>query len=66
VRMLSNIATVAGIAGVVICLLAGVIRLMGGYYFVGFEILTLFNIGVAAMVFGCLLKLEYVVHSLKR
>ena len=65
-RILSHIATVAGIAGVVICLLAGVIRLMGDYYFVGFEILTLFNIGVAAMVFSCLLKLEYIVYSLKR
>lgn len=54
-----------GVAGVIICLLAGVIRLMGDYYFIGFEILTLFNIGVAAMVFSCLLKLECVVQLLK-
>lgn len=64
-RILSNIATVVGVAGVIICLLAGVIRLMGDYYFIGFEILTLFNIGVAAMVFSCLLKLECVVQLLK-
>ena len=49
---------IAGIAGIGICLVAGLARLAGGYYLLGFQTLTLFNGGIALMVMACLAKLH--------
>lgn len=47
----------AGALGILICLLAGLIRLAGAYRLLGYEAMTLFNVGVGLMVLACLLKL---------
>jgi hypothetical protein len=44
----------AGLAGVVLCVIAGAVRLSGAYWVGGFEAITLLQAGVAGMVLGCL------------
>ena len=53
--MLSDIV---GALAVLICLVAGLVRVTGSYYLADFEVLTLFNAGTALMIFACLLKLQ--------
>ena len=43
----------AGAVGVLICVLAVIVRIGGHYTFGGFEVGTLFLGGIAAMVAGC-------------
>lgn len=50
---LRSLGTVAGSAGLLICLFAGALRLAGQHWLMGFEILTLLQIGIGGMVFGC-------------
>ena len=42
-KFVSIISSLVGYAGVILCALAAFVRLSGDYYFLGFEILTLFN-----------------------
>lgn len=49
--------TLAGIAGLLICLFAGAIRLARQHWLMGFEIVTLFQIGIGGMVLGCFVLL---------
>ena len=58
--LIKNLSTVAGIVGLLICLVSGAVRLTGAYYLGGMEVMTIFDIGVAGMVLGCLLKLEVI------
>lgn len=44
--------------GVLLCLVAGVDRLLGSYLTLGYENMTLFNAGVGLMVAACLARLE--------
>lgn len=50
--------SISGIVGVLVCLSAGLARIAGYYYILGYESTTLFNVGVGMMVFGCLVKLQ--------
>jgi len=50
--------SLAGSAGAVVCLAAGVTRLMGHYAVFGYELRTIFIVGIALMVFGCFAKLQ--------
>ena len=43
----------AGFIGFILCLVAGLARLAGTHWFAGFEIVTLLQIGIGGMVFGC-------------
>ena len=43
-----------GVTGVLICVLAVIVRLGGHYLLGGFQVGTLFLGGIAAMVAGCL------------
>jgi hypothetical protein len=56
-NLLGVLGNVAGIAGIVVCLFAGVTRLAGKYHVTGFETQTLFIGGMSLMVFACLVKL---------
>jgi hypothetical protein len=47
-----------GILGSLICLMAGLTRLSGSFYFANYEATTLFMVGVGLMVFACMVKLE--------
>ena len=48
----------AAALGILICLVAGVTRLTGSYYVLGYEAITLFIGGIALMVMACLAKLH--------
>lgn len=43
----------AGIAGVLLCITSVAVRLGGSYFLAGFQVGTLLQAGIAAMVFGC-------------
>lgn len=62
-KIIENLANAAGIAGALICLIAGLSRLAGNYYLAGFEAPTLYNIGIGLMVFSILLKLEILLRE---
>jgi hypothetical protein len=51
--MLLGIGRIAGIVGVLVCLVAVGVRLGGSYLLGGFPVGTLFSGGIAAMVAGC-------------
>lgn len=58
-KLLLVLGFVAGGLGALLCLGAGLVRLAGGYYYIaGIATGTLFEIGVAMMVFACLVKLH--------
>jgi len=48
------IGRLAGVAGVALCAVAVVARLVGAYWLGGFQVGTLLQVGVAVMVLGCL------------
>lgn len=43
----------AGALGLALCVVAGLARLAGMHWFVGFEIVTILQIGIGGMVLGC-------------
>jgi hypothetical protein len=61
--VLKVVSDLVGVLAVLVCLVAGLVRVMGVFYLGGFEVLTLFNAGVALMVFSCLLKLHVLQHK---
>jgi hypothetical protein len=48
----------AGILGMLLCLMAGGIRITGDFYLFGYAAMTIFNLGIALMVAACLAKLH--------
>ena len=56
-KIINNFGCLIGIMGLLLCLFAGVIRMMKHYYIFGFEVLTLLNVGIAMMVTACMVKL---------
>jgi len=57
-RLLTWAGNLAAAAGVLACLVAGVVRLGGAYRIPGFELKTLFMVGIGLMVMGILAKLQ--------
>lgn len=62
-RAIEFVANIAGVAGILLCLASGAVRVTGEYYVAGFEAMTLFVSGVGLMVFACLLKLELLARA---
>ena len=56
-KIINNLGLLVGVVGLLICITAGVARVLGHYYISGFEALTLLNAGVAMMVSACMVKL---------
>lgn len=56
-NLLVLLGRVAGIAGVLLCVVAVAVRLAGHYYLGIFQLATLLQAGVAAIVVGCFLLL---------
>ncbi|WP_333842387.1 hypothetical protein [Pelomicrobium sp.] len=48
------VGRLAGLAGVLVCAVAVVVRLSGAYWLAGFQVGTLLLAGMAAMLMGCL------------
>lgn len=49
---------IAAIAGLLLCAISGAARAMGNFHLLGYEAMTLFNVGIGIMVAACLFKLE--------
>ncbi|HEB96573.1 MAG TPA: hypothetical protein ENI96_09105 [Sedimenticola thiotaurini] len=57
-NLLAIVGNSAAVVGILICLVAGLTRLSGGYYLFGYELSTLFLGGTSLMVLACLAKLQ--------
>ena len=57
-NLLSSVGTVLGLVGALICLAAGLTRILGNYYLMGFGTTAIFGAGTALMVLACLMKIE--------
>lgn len=57
-KSLELVGNGVGIAGIAVCAVAGIGRLLGNYHLLGFETVTLFIGGTALMVMACLVKLH--------
>ena len=64
-KLLGTVASVAGLVGALVCLLAGISRVTGGFHLGGFESMTVFIGGIGLMVFSVVLKLELIHDALK-
>ncbi|MGA7981756.1 MAG: hypothetical protein WCA32_16220 [Chromatiaceae bacterium] len=65
-RLLVLAGNLTAIGGVAACLLAGIVRLTGVYQVAGFELRTLFVVGIGLMAMGILAKLHTISASLPR
>ena len=63
-KLFQSVSNTAAVIGIVLALLAGIFRMSGSFYVAGFEAMTLFNVGVGAMVFSGLVKLELLLRRL--
>jgi len=64
-KILEGLANATGILGMICCIIAGLARIAGIYHLAGFEALTLFNLGVGAMVMGGIIKLEVILREIR-
>lgn len=62
-NLLGIVGNSAALLGILICLVAGVSRLLGDFYLFQFGLGTLFMGGIALMVMGCLAKLQQLLGS---
>lgn len=62
-RLIEVAADLAAVAGILICLVAGVTRLTGHFYFQGYPLMTLFMGGMSLMLAACLGKLHVLGRS---
>ena len=63
-KLLGTVASIAGLLGALICLLAGISRVTGGFHLGDFEAMTIFVGGIGLMVFSAVLKLELIHDAL--
>ena len=57
-QILRTSGNFAGYGGALVCLFAGIARIMGHYVVGGYEATTLFSVGTGLMVYACLTKLD--------
>lgn len=60
--ILLKLGRIAGVVGVLLCIAGAAIRLGGAYYIAGFQVGTLLQGGIAAMILGCLCFLAVLTH----
>ena len=51
-NLLVMLGRLAGLAGILVCLVAGIARLLGNYYLAGFAANTLLQAGMAGLLIG--------------
>jgi hypothetical protein len=56
-NLLVMLGRLAGIAGVVLCLVAGLARVLGQFYLGGFSVASLLQAGMGGLLIGCFLLL---------
>lgn len=60
--LLRKLGRIMGVVGVLLCMAGVAARIGGAYYIAGFQVGTLLQGGIAAMVFGCLCFLAVLAH----
>lgn len=65
-NLLLWVGRLAGLAGIALCLVAVGARLGGAFWLGNFQVGTLINGGIAAMVAGCLAFLAWLVEDARR
>ena len=63
---LNSTGTFVGVLGFLLCLSAGISRMLGSYYLAGYGASVILSAGTALMVLACLLKLETLLSRLGR
>jgi hypothetical protein len=63
-KLLASVGNVAGVAGVLVCAVAGTARVLGQYDVGGLSMITLFIVGLGLMVSACLAKLHIIASRL--
>jgi len=61
--LLETLYRFSATAGLMACLLSGMARLSGTFYIFGFEVLTLYQMGLGIILVSILLKLELIQRS---
>jgi hypothetical protein len=51
-NLLVMLGRLAGFAGILVCLVAGIARLLGNFYLAGFAVSTLLQAGMAGLLIG--------------
>ncbi len=59
-QIVEHLGNAAAVLGILLCVVAGVARVVGLYHVVGFEAMTLYVGGMGLMLMACLAK----IHSL--
>ena len=59
-KLILVVGDIVALIGILVCMAAGLGRLMGNHYLMGFESITLFVGGISLMVMGCLAKLHFI------
>lgn len=61
-NILLKLGQIAGVVGLLLCLVGVAVRLGGAFYLGGFQVGTLLQGGIAAMAFGCFCLLAVLTH----
>jgi len=61
--LLETLYRFSATAGLLACLFIGLARLSGAHYILGFEVLTLYQVGIGIILVSILLKLELIHRS---
>ncbi len=65
-KLLLWLGRVAGIGGLVLCLVAAMLRLRGDFYLGTLQLVTLLQAGIAGIVIGCFLLLLVLIERAGR
>ena len=65
-KTLGIIGSIVGVIGTLICLSAGLVRVTGGHWFLGYEAFTIFIGGIGVMMMACLAKLQAIALQLNQ
>ena len=57
-KLISLVGNMVAVIGVLMCLGAGVVRLLGHFHLLGYSAMTIFMAGTGLMVMACLAKVE--------
>ena len=57
-QLFNYTGNLAGGLGILLCVAAGLTRLLGSFYLAGYAATTIFSVGTGLMVLACLVKLQ--------
>ncbi len=57
-KLIAVAGNIAGVLGLLVCLVSGGARVLGQFYLLGYEAMTLFVGGIGLMVAACLAELH--------